>query len=142
MYRFIYFVDSMMIHATYCSAEKSSAPGEIPAIERYQSRRIYWVNQRALKHGEDFFILSGKHGLIKAQEEIAYYDYLLTSDALKDHIQLLSQQLSSRGIRQVTFFARPISVDPNVLPYVECIKKACQMTSCSLDLIIYPLEKK
>ena len=131
----------MNIHATYCSAEKSNAPGRIPAIERYKSRRIQWVNERAHRQGETFFILSGKHGLIKAEEEIAYYDYLLTSDALKDHIQLLSQQLSSLGIRQVTFFARPTSIDPNVLPYVKCIKEACQMTSCRIDLIKYPLEE-
>ena len=131
----------MNIHATYCSAEKSNAPGRIPAIERYKSHRIQWVNERAHRQGETFFILSGKHGLIKAEEEIAYYDYLLTSDALKDHIQLLSQQLSSLGIRQVTFFARPTSVDPNVLPYVKCIKEACQMTSCRIDLIKYPLEE-
>ena len=128
----------MKIHATYCSAEKSSAPGEIPAIERYTSRRIQWVNKRAQKHGEAFFILSGKHGLLNAQEKIAYYDYLLTNDALEEHIQLLSRQLSSLGIQEVTFFARPTSVDPNVLPYVKCIKEACQMTSCRLDLTTYP----
>ena len=138
MYRFIYFADSMKIHATYCSAEKSSAPGEIPAIERYTSRRIQWVNKRAQKHGEAFFILSGKHGLLNAQEKIAYYDYLLTNDALEEHIQLLSRQLSKLGIQEVTFFARPISVDPNVLPYIQCFKKSCQMTSCRLDLTTYP----
>ena len=86
MYRFIYFADSMKIHATYCSAEKSRTPGEIPAIVRYTSRRIQWVNKRAQKHGEAFFIVSGKYGLIKAEEEIAYYDFLLTSDALNEHV--------------------------------------------------------
>ena len=132
----------MKIHATYCSAEKSNAPGRIPAIERYKSHRIQWVNKRAQKQGEALFILSGKHGLIKAEEEIAYYDYLLTNDALEEHVQLLSRQLSSLGIRQVTFFARPVSVDPNVLPYVKCIKEACQMTSCRIDLTTYlPLEE-
>lgn len=135
MYRFIYFKDSMKIHATYCSAEKSSAPREIPAIVRYTSRRIHWVNERAQRHGEAFFIVSGKYGLIQAKEKIAYYDYLLTSDALNKHIQLLSRQLSKLGIHQVTFFARPIRVDPNISPYLRSIEEACRLSQVSLELI-------
>ena len=125
----------MKIHATYCSAEKSSAPGEIPAIERYTSRRIQWVNKRAQRHGEAFFIVSGKHGLIKAEEEIGYYDYLLTSDALNEHVQLLAQQLSKLGIQHVTLFARPISIDPNISPYLKSIKEACRLSQVSLEII-------
>ena len=125
----------MKIHATYCSAEKSSAPGEIPAIERYTSRRIQWVNERAQRHGEALFIVSGKHGLIKAEEEIAYYDYLLTSDALNEHVQLLSQQLSTLGIQRVMFFARPVSIDPNILPYLKSIKEACRLSQVSLEIV-------
>lgn len=135
MYRFIYFADSMKIHATYCSAEKSSAPREIPAIERYTSRRIQWVNKRAQSQGETFFIVSGKYGLIKAEEEIAYYDYLLTSDALEEHIQLLAQQLSTLGIQHVTFFARPIRIDPNISPYLRSIEEACRLSQVSLELL-------
>ena len=125
----------MKIHATYCSAEKSSAPGNILAIERYTSRRIQWVNERAQRHGEGFFIVSGKHGLIKADEEIAYYDYLLTSDALEEHIQLLAQQLSTLGIQQVTFFARPVSIDPNISPYLKSIEEACRLSQVSLEIV-------
>ena len=125
----------MKIHVTYCSAEKSSTTGEIPAIERYTSRRIQWVNKRAQRHGEAFFILSGKHGLIKADEEIAYYDYLLTSDALNEHVQLLSQQLSTLGIQHVTFFARPVRIDPNISPYLKSIEEACRLSQVSLEII-------
>ncbi|MGC6419852.1 MAG: DUF6884 domain-containing protein [Chitinophagales bacterium] len=125
----------MKIHATYCSAEKSSAPGEIPAIERYTSRRIQWVNKRAQRQGEAFFIVSGMHGLIKADEEIAYYDYLLTSDALEEHIQLLAQKLSILGIQRVTFFARPVRIDPNISPYLKSIKEACQLNQVSLEIV-------
>ena len=121
----------MKIYATYCSAEKSSTTGEIPAIERYTSRRIQWVNKRAQRHGETFFILSGKYGLIKAEEEIAYYDYLLTSDALNEHVQLLSQQLSTLGIQQVTFFTRPVRIDSNITPYLKSIEKACRLSQVS-----------
>ena len=125
----------MKIHATYCSAEKSSVPGEIPAIERYTSHRIQWVNKRAQSQREIFFIVSGKHGLIKAEEEIAYYDYLLTSDALNEHVQLLSQQLSKLGIQHVTFFARPVRIDPNISPYLKSIEKACRLSQVSLEII-------
>ncbi len=135
MYRFIYFADSMKIHATYCSAEKSSAPREIPAIERYTSRRIQWVNQRAQRQGEAFFIVSGKHGLIKAEEEIAYYDYLLTNDALEEHIQLLSQQMSTLGIQRVMFFTRPVRIDPNISPYLKSVEEACRLSQVSLDIV-------
>ena len=126
----------MKIHATYCSAEKSSAPGEIPAIERYTSRRIQWVNKRAQRHGEAFFIISGKHGLIKADEEIAYYDYLLTSDALNEHVQLLSRQLSKLGIQQVTFFTRPVRIDPNISPYLKSIEEACRLSQVSVNIVV------
>ena len=125
----------MNIHATYCSAEKSNAPGRIPAIERYKSRRIHWVNERAQKHGEAFFIVSGKHGLIKAEEEIAYYDYLLKSDALEEHVQLLSRQLSNLGIQRVMFFARPVRIDPNISPYLKSIEKACRLSQVSLEIV-------
>ena len=125
----------MKIHATYCSAEKSNAPGKIPAIERYTSRRIQWVNKRAQRQGEAFFIVSGKYGLIKAEEEIVYYDYLLTSDALEEHIQLLAQQLSTLGIQQVTFFARPVSVDPDILPYLKSVEEACRLSQVSLEIV-------
>ncbi|MGB1050899.1 MAG: DUF6884 domain-containing protein [Chitinophagales bacterium] len=125
----------MKIHATYCSAEKSSTPREIPAIERYTSRRIQWVNQRAQRHGEAFFILSGKYGLIKAEEEIDNYDYLLTSDALNEHTQLLSRQLSNLGIQRVTFFTRPVRIDPNISPYLKSIEKACRLSQVSLEIV-------
>ena len=125
----------MKIHATYCSADKSSAPGEIPAIERYTSRRIQWVNKRAQRHGEAFFIVSGKYGLIQAKEKIAYYDYLLKSDALEEHIQLLTQQLSTLGIQRVTFFTRPVRIDPNISPYLKSIEEACQLSQVSLDIV-------
>ena len=75
MYRFIYFKDSMKIHATYCSAEKSSTTGEIPAIERYTSRRIQWVNKRAQRHGEAFFILSGKYSALGVNERFRFLKY-------------------------------------------------------------------
>ena len=125
----------MKIHATYCSADKSSATGNIAAIERYTSRRIQWVNKRAQRHGEAFFIVSGKYGLIQAKEKIAYYDYLLKSDALEEHIQLLTQQLSKLGIQQVTFFARPIRIDPNILPYLKSIEKSCRLSQVSLEIV-------
>lgn len=125
----------MKIHATYCSAEKSRTPGEIPAIERYTSRRIQWVNKRALRHGEAFFIVSGKYGLIQAKEKIAYYDYLLTSDASEKHIQLLAQQLRKLGIQQVTFFIRPISVDPNIRPYLKSVEEACRLSQVFLEIV-------
>lgn len=125
----------MKIHATYCSADKSSAPGNIPAIERYTSHRIQWVSERAQRHGEAFFIVSGKHGLIKAEEEIAYYDYLLRSDALEEYIPLLSRQISNLGIQQVTFFARPVRIDPNILPYLKSIEEACRLSQVSLEIV-------
>ncbi|MEC8835154.1 MAG: hypothetical protein VXX18_02350, partial [Bacteroidota bacterium] len=85
--------------------------------------------------GEAFFIVSGKYGLIKAEEEIAYYDYLLTSDALNEHVQLLSQQLSTLGIQQVTFFTRPVRIDPNISPYLKSIEEACRLSQVSLEII-------
>jgi hypothetical protein len=62
----------MNAFCTYCSASKSQAPGNIPAIQRYQSRRIRKVCQAATTLGLKFYILSGEFGLISPQQPIPF----------------------------------------------------------------------
>ncbi|MGH7600908.1 MAG: hypothetical protein ACREOI_31505, partial [bacterium] len=67
----------MTAFCTYCSALKSQAPGNIPAMQRYQSLRIRKVCQAAMELGLEFYILSGEFGLIPSQQPIPFYDHLL-----------------------------------------------------------------
>ena len=59
----------------------------------------------------------------------------LQVDALNEHVQLLSQQVSTLGIQHVTFFARPVRIDPNISPYLKSIEEACRLSQVSLEII-------
>ena len=67
----------MELFATYCSAEKDGAEGELPAIERYTSERIQGVAAAAKGAQAKFGILSGQFGLITGEHPLPYYDHLL-----------------------------------------------------------------
>ena len=63
---------------TICSRDKDPAKGLLPAIRRYRSERIGRIYEKAKRAGAVFAILSGKFGLLPAEEPIPYYDKLLT----------------------------------------------------------------
>ena len=48
---------------TYCSKEKDKDPRILPAIERYRSKRIKLVSQKADTNKIQFVILSGRLAL-------------------------------------------------------------------------------
>ena len=64
----------MDVLITTCSKEKRLDAGLLPAAQRYVSVRIAAVVARGQRLGLTVFILSGKYGLLRPDEEIEWYD--------------------------------------------------------------------
>ena len=122
----------MKILCTYCSAEKQTVVGNVPAISRYISKRIDWVAKEAEKENRPLFILSGRYGIIPAAHPIPYYDHLLTQEEVSAHIQKVASQIKGYGITQITFYTRSLQQDPNVAAYINCINQAAELVQVSL----------
>ena len=122
----------MKILCTYCSAEKQTAVGNVPAISRYISKRIDWVAKQAAQENRPFFILSGKYGIIPATYLIPYYDHLLTQEEVTGHAQKVASQIREHGITHITFYTRSSQQDPYVAPYINCITQAAELAKVGL----------
>ena len=125
----------MTAFCTYCSAEKDASAGLLPAIERYLSDRIDRIKIASLYAGCGFFILSGEYGLIGDQEPIPYYDHLLAAGEVDARARQVRAQLEELGIAQLVFFTVPLSEDPTLGPYHECLRRACREASVPLTFI-------
>ncbi len=125
---------------TICSKEKSSSPGEVPALERYQSARIASVHERSRRENTPMLIFSGKYGLIEPETRIPYYDHLLQADEVHGFVGPTAEILKTRGITTVTFAARPRE-EAGWKNYYQVIERACVQAGASLEIEIYPTEK-
>ena len=120
---------------TYCSRHKSRDPGDLPAQERYTSKRIRAVHAAAVAIDTRFRILSGKYGLLAADELIPWYDHLLSDDEIVAHAALILPQLRAIKPARVLFFARPAAVDPGVIAYRDAMARACAAAGTNLTVI-------
>jgi hypothetical protein len=128
----------MTAFCTYCSAEKDNSAGELPAIQRYRSHRIKSVYIAALSLGINLLILSGEYGILKPSDPIPYYDHLLQPSEVPEHSNRIADQLKALGVKELIFFARPISLDENLKPYIDCIKLASQKAGIELKFVYIP----
>ena len=122
----------MLAYCTYCSAEKLHSEKELPAIDLYKSKRISDVYNSAKRDGQQFLILSGKYGIVDANQPIAYYDHLLTAEEVEEHTELVAEQLSAIRISEVVFFMSSLKHDALVKPYLDSISRACEKLEVSL----------
>lgn len=120
---------------TYCSADKREEAGRLPAITRYKSERIRRVAQSAQLLGLPFRILSGRYGLISAEEPIPHYDHLLAEAEVGDHASRVAQDLRSAGVGQVVFYSRPAGEDRNLGPYWRVMELACSEAGAELMIV-------
>ncbi|NIM92931.1 MAG: hypothetical protein GTO18_04380 [Anaerolineales bacterium] len=125
----------MTAFCTYCSAEKNHAPGDLPAIKRYLSQRIRSVYATALSAGIPFFILSGEFGLLEPCDPIPDYEHLLVQSEVNIHAELVAGQFQDFGVKGFVFFTVPVSQDPNVAPYIECMKAACERAGVEMSIV-------
>ena len=127
----------MKVICTYCSESKNKLLVKSPAIQIYKSLRISAIYKIANDLGVPFFILSGKHGLLKADELIYNYDYLLRPEKVNDHALKVAEQLKIKKIKNLIFFTKSISIDLNIKPYLDCIKKATSEAKVVIELKNY-----
>jgi hypothetical protein len=125
----------MTVFCTYCSRDKDHSERELPAIQRYQSRRITSVYCAAKSLGLGFLILSGKYGILKPCDSIPDYDHLLQPSEVSEHSNLVADQLETLGVKDLVFFTKSAS---DVKPYCECIKLASEKAGIELKYIYLP----
>lgn len=126
----------VQIVCTYCSATKDDSIELLPANKRYMSKRISYVKDLALLSGIDFYILSGKFGLVHENELLPYYDHLLSLDEVSSLSEIVAEQIVSHRITTIDFFIRASDVDPNVKVYIESLKLACGKNGTTLNIYI------
>ena len=124
----------MLIYCTYCSAEKNQSKSNISAIDLYKSTRIANVFESACASGINMVILSGKYGIIPAQQEIKPYDHFLIAEEVYTHSDLVANQMKGLGITELIFFTNRVENDSNLKPYHTCIKKACKNAGVRLSI--------
>lgn len=122
---------------TTCCKEKNPAPGLLPAIARYRSRRIAWVQGESLRQELPMLILSGKFGLLRPQDPIPWYDQPLTADAVPNFLPVVVNGLARHGITRVRFVARAKET-PGWAPYHAVIEQACESLGISLVWRAWP----
>ena len=127
----------MVLFATYCSAEKDSAAGEIPAIERYQSDRISGVSANATYAGVRFGILSGQYGLISGDHPLPYYDHLLQVDQIPAMAEQVHATLVEWAVTEIQWFSVAFEMDPNVKRYQSVMAKAAEKAGIDFQLTLW-----
>ena len=126
----------MKIMCTYCSAAKDPSKEKIPAFKRYISTRIKQVGLKADVEHLDFYILSGKYGLVEQHELIGNYDYELLGDEVSGLTQKVRKQLSEIGATQVDYFSYSGTNSELTALYMSAIEEACRgcVTFCCREL--------
>lgn len=109
---------------TTCCKEKRVDENPLPAIDRYLSPRIQFVFAESRRLNKPFIILSGKYGLLEADDKIPWYDKKLMAEEVDQLVPTLVAQLTQKGITKIIFCARPRTT-PGWEPYYEAIERAC-----------------
>src|SRR5689334_22043512 len=116
----------MEVYCTACSRKKLGKEEPVAAVDRYVSENVWGVYEFSRREGITFRILSGKFGLLKADDKIPNYDYLLREEDVWDLKERLKRQLGLEGITKLTFFAEDREEHPNWGPYYNAITAACK----------------
>lgn len=83
----------------------------------------------------DFKILSGKFGLLRADDKIATYDYLLKPEDVSGLVEKLKEQITPQEIEHLTFFAENRDRQPNWKPYYAAITRACEVSNVPIKFV-------
>ncbi|WP_153550472.1 DUF6884 domain-containing protein [Candidatus Nanohalobium constans] len=121
----------MRLHITYCSKDKKTGKGEIPAIERYDSSRIREVKELADRKEKDFAILSGKYGLIPSEKPIPEYDKLLRKEDIERLLPEVKKFLKMKKPEKVIYHTK--KVEGKRKPYFELIKESCKVEETDFE---------
>ncbi len=126
----------MKIICTYCSGEKCTDGGLIPAVRRYRSHRITDLARVAHEKGHRFMILSGEFGLIGPEEPLPWYDHLLQSDEVDILAGRVAAVLRLTGASEVEFHTAAPEKVPPIRPYQAVMSAACARADVGLRTVI------
>ena len=122
----------MKAFCTYCSKGKNRAVGNMPAIERYGNHRINNTYFAAMYSRAQFFILSGKYGLLKPCDQIPYYDHKLKTLEVKAIAKRVARQLRRYAINRLVYFTKSWHKNEDLKPYYQVIRMACDGSKVAL----------
>jgi hypothetical protein len=122
----------MKAFCTYCSKGKNPAVGKMPAIERYSDHRINKTYFAAMSSRAQFFILSGKYGLLRPCDPIPYYNHKLKTPEVKALAKLVVRQLRRYAIDRIVYFTKSWQKNEDLKPYYEVIRMACDGSKVAL----------
>lgn len=112
----------------------------LPAVERYESKRIQEVFDLAKEKGIKFLILSGVYSLLEATDKIEYYDHLLLEHEVEKQAHVVAAQLKEKRLSKIIFYTNSVVQDQNIKPYIRCIKRACAQAKVALETKTYSFE--
>jgi hypothetical protein len=122
----------MRCYFTTCCAEKREDEKLLPAKERYQSERVKYVVSESERLNVPLLFLSGKYGVLDANDVIPWYDKALTEEDIKDLIPIVVAQLSDRDVTEITLFAMPRDTT-GWGPYYAVIERACEELNIEIE---------
>ena len=117
-------------YVTYCSAPKRQDAHDLPAVERYLSKRIEFVDRSATDDGALFLILSGTYGLIERDYPLPWYDHLLALEEIEPMSERAVARLASLDLSAVVWF----TVDPKEDPFVSRYARVLELATAQLGL--------
>ena len=120
-----------------CSRQKDSRRTLLPAKDRYLGSHIEIAAEEAEHMRMQFFILSGKYGLLASTELVGWYDYALTEEAVPKLTERLIGQLGTFAFKigRVRYFTKN---KPAWLPYGRALKEALRVYRIPLVTIDLP----
>lgn len=124
---------------TTCSKEKRLDAIPLPAAQRYISDRIGQIIAEGERRGKQVYILSGKHGLLKPDEEIDWYDKPLIPEDEPSITELVARRLVDEKVDRIVFYAKPIDT-PGWRHYYNVITTACNRLGIKLLVKLWGLK--
>ena len=123
--------------ATTCSAEKSLAPGPLPATERYGHPRIAAAAGSARRRGLPFFVVSGRFGLLGPDDRIPWYDHALEGTEVDELARSVALSLEAAGVQRLEAWLEPRDT-PGWGPYHDLLELAAHAAGVELVVVSPP----
>lgn len=124
---------------TTCCAAKLAQPGLVPAAERYLSPRIELAKELARQRGLPLLILSGVHGVLRADEGVPAYDHALRADEVEGLIPRVVDRLRELGATFLVLVYRRRGT-PGWGPYLDVIDAAVEELGLSIERVVVDVE--
>lgn len=116
---------------TTCTAAKDPSSGPVPAGQRYLGPRVDLARAWAADLGAPLLFVSGRYGLLSADDPIPWYDEALMPAGVPGLVAPVAAALRRRGLRWARVLVAPPGT-PGWGPYEELIGRAAQAAGVEL----------